>query len=451
MSAAANQNHAAAETHLVYGLGATGISVARHMQREGVNAKFVDSRNDPPGAEELQRILPDAVSQFGKTPKKLLDNVSRVIVSPGIADSDSFLKKARKAGVEVVSDIQLFADAAPAPLVAITGSNGKSTVTTLLALMCEAAGKTVYAGGNLGTPALDLLAKDRPDFYILELSSFQLQRTSKLPAKASVLLNVSPDHLDWHGSEEAYRDAKLRVFAHAEAAVINRAEAFSDTELPESLHCVTIGLDEPDADQYGLLEEDGQVFLARGDQPLLATDDLALVGLHNCANALAALACGELLGLDLAAMLQVLHEFPGLPHRMQALGSVRDVHYINDSKATNVGAAIASVESIDGFIVLIAGGQGKGGDFEKLARATCARLRAVVLIGEDAELLAEAYADLAPVLTAGSMDRAVQMAADAAQLGDTVLLAPACASFDQYDNYQYRGDDFCKHVAELPQ
>jgi UDP-N-acetylmuramoylalanine--D-glutamate ligase len=386
---------------------------------------------------------------IGQTPKSLLKKTSRIVVSPGIADSDDFLQSARKAGVEIVSDIELFVQESTAPLIAITGSNGKSTVTTLLSLMCLAAGRNALAGGNLGVPALDLLAEDEPDFYLLELSSFQLQRTSHLPAKVAVLLNVSADHLDWHASEDEYRQAKYRIFNEAEAAVVNRADEDVDKHLPKKMHRVSFGLDQPEAGQYGLLVDEGEVFLARGDQLLLSVSDVAMVGAHNHANALAALAAGELMGLELSAMLQVLNEFPGLPHRMQPAGTIAGVQYINDSKATNVGAAIASVESVDSPVVLIAGGQGKGGDFDKLATKTCSRLKAVVLIGEDADEIEKAYEDLTPTRRASDMLAAVNCAAEFAENGDTVLLAPACASFDQHDNYQARGDAFCQAVGTL--
>jgi UDP-N-acetylmuramoylalanine--D-glutamate ligase len=453
MSAAAKRKPAtkrsAKRKELVFGLGSTGLSVARYLARNDVDAIFVDSRAAPPGVDSLAEICPDAQVVLGEPPKKLLRNTSRIIVSPGIADSNSFLQAARDAGVEIVSDIELFMGEASAPVVAVTGSNGKSTVTTLLALMCAAAGKTGLAGANLGVPALDLLLEDEPDFYILELSSFQLQRTQSLPVKVAVLLNISADHLDWHASEEEYRDAKYRVFDQAEAAVFNRADDAVAAHIGSDLPALDFGLDEPEEGSYGLREEEGDLFLARGDQLLLSVSDLAMVGVHNQANCLAALAAGQLLGLDISPMLQVLHEFPGLPHRMQAAGEFGGVQYINDSKATNVDAAIASVESIAGAVVLIAGGQGKGGNFDKLATTTCGHLRAAVLIGEDAVLLADAFADITPIEHAGDMQEAVRTAAAVAESGDTVLLAPACASFDQYPNYQARGEDFTLAIEAL--
>ena len=436
--------------NLVFGLGITGMSVARYLKRNGIDALFVDSRSEPPGLDELHELLPDADVILGENATVQLSNINRIIASPGVADSEPMLTVARKAGIDVVSDIELFAQDAEAPIVAVTGSNGKSTVTTLLALMCDAAGMTALAGANLGEPALDLLLQDKPDLYVLELSSFQLQRTETLPAKVAVLLNVSADHLDWHESEKNYRNAKYRIFRNAAAAVISRNDPDIAKHVSKGTRIVSFGLDVPEDEHYGLREEEGGEFLARGEQLLLATSELALVGRHNQLNALAALAAGELMGLELPAMLQVLAEFPGLPHRMQLVARKQGVDFINDSKATNVGAAVASVESIDGIIVLIAGGESKGGDFDDLANAVSDRLRAAVLIGSDADRIADALADKAPVVFANDIDDAVVQAAGYAESGDTVLLAPGCASFDQFPNYMARGDAFAAAVQGLP-
>ena len=436
-----------ADKDLVVGLGATGLSIARYLKRSDRNAIFYDSRKEPPGLDALEEIFPDAELRLGDD--KLPKGISRVIASPGIPDSHSLLKKARKKGVEIVSDIELFAREAERPFVAVTGSNGKSTVTTLLYHMCRADGRAVLAGGNLGEPALDLLDQDAPDIYVLELSSFQLQRTAHLPAKAALLLNVSPDHLDWHASEAEYRAAKYRIFDDVDAAVVNRTD---EEAAQRAQHCgrvVSFGLDAPATDQYGIREDNGEKYLACGDALLLAVRDLALYGVHNQLNALAALAAGQLIGLDMGAMLQVLVEFRGLSHRMQFVARISAVDYINDSKATNVAAAVASVESVEGMLVLIAGGDGKGGDFSELAEAVEGKLRGAVLIGKDAEQIAHALNTVMPVHFAENMESAVHMAATCAESDDTVLLAPACASLDQYDNYMVRGDAFCEAVEAL--
>jgi len=435
------------DKNLVVGLGATGLSIARYLKRSDADAIFYDSREEPPGIDELNEIWPDADVRLGK--KTLPNGVHRVIASPGVEDSHPLLKKARKKKLEVISDIELFAHEAQKPFVAVTGSNGKSTVTTLLYLMCRADGRNVLAGGNLGEPALDLLDEDTPDIYVLELSSFQLQRTRNLHAEVALLLNVSPDHLDWHADEAEYRAAKYRIFDEVDAAVINRADEESAKKVKHCGRVVSFGLDAPEEGQYGIREEDGEKYLACGETLLISIRDLALYGVHNQLNALAALAAGDLLGLEMSSMLQVLVEFPGLPHRMQFVARIGAVDYINDSKATNVAAAVASIDSVDGMLVLVAGGQGKGGAFGELAEAIEGKLRGAVLIGEDAEKIARALDTVMPVHFAENMESAVHMAATCAESDDTVLLAPACASFDQFDNYMARGDAFADAVEAL--
>ncbi len=437
-----------AKKDLVVGLGATGLSIARYLNRSGQDATFVDSRDEPPGIDELSEVWPDADVSLGNM--QLPKNTDRIIVSPGIADNEPLLKEARKAKIEIVSDIELFARETKAPFVAITGSNGKSTVTTLLYHMGRAAGQETLAGGNLGEPALDLLEYDTPDLYVLELSSFQLQRTDSLPAAVAVLLNVSPDHLDWHASKKEYEQSKYRIFREADAAVINRADKRAAKETKKMDNVVSFGMDQPEDGQYGIRNEEGTDYLVRGNTMLIATSDMEMYGLHNQANALAALAAGELLGFDMAAMLQVLDEFPGLPHRMQFVARKGAVDFINDSKATNIAAAVASIESVNGMVVFVAGGEGKGGDFADLAVALENKLRAAVLIGTDAAAIASALDTVMPVYFAQDMEDAVLQAASFAESEDTVLLAPACASFDQFDNYAARGDSFRAVVEALP-
>jgi UDP-N-acetylmuramoylalanine--D-glutamate ligase len=398
--------------------------------------------------QELEDAWPDADVVFGKM--SLPDDVSRLIVSPGIPDKEPLIRKARKAELEVVSDIELFAREAEVPYAAITGSNGKSTVTTLLYHMARAAGNETLAGGNLGEPALDLLSVQNPDLYVLELSSFQLLRTESLAAAVAVLLNITPDHLDWHRSEKEYRDSKYRIYKGAAAAVVNRVDKRALKETRDFESVISFGMDEPEDGHYGIRVEDDVTYLARGNTMLIATTDMAMYGRHNQENALAALAAGELLGFGMPAMLQVLNEFPGLPHRMQFVARKGSVDYINDSKATNVAAAVASVESVDSMIVLVAGGEGKGGKFEDLAAALENKLRAAVLIGTDAERIADALDTVMPVYFARDMQDAVEQAASYAESDDAVLLAPACASLDQFENYAARGDAFAAAVEALP-
>ncbi|MAD91988.1 MAG: UDP-N-acetylmuramoyl-L-alanine--D-glutamate ligase [Gammaproteobacteria bacterium] len=433
--------------NLVLGLGKTGLSVARYLKRNNINATYFDTRNNPPGASELVKISPKAKLLLGDI--KLTKDIDRIIVSPGISDRYPLLVKARNEDIEIISDIELFTQVVSIPFVAITGSNGKSTVTTLLNQMCLADGLSAAAGGNLGEPALDLLIKEKSEIYILELSSFQLQRTFRLPAKISILLNVTPDHLDWHTDESEYRRAKYRVFREAKFAVFNRAD---DKAFEYVKHCsrsISFGLDCPKDKQYGLRTYNDEAYLAHGKSILMPVAKLGTQGIHNQLNALAALAAGDLLGLSISAMLKVLKEFSGLPHRMQYVAQIKNVNYINDSKATNVAASIASIKSIKSKLILIAGGDGKGGNFSDIGIVVKDKLRGAILIGKDAKNIAKAIGTEVPVFFADSMRDAVNKAAGYAKHHDTVLLSPACASFDQYNNYAERGESFCSAVEAL--
>lgn len=449
MNAAAHTFDASAPRTLVYGLGGTGLSLARYLKRRGAEALFLDSRAEPPGVQDLRALLPDAEIMLGDVDESRLAGVSRIAVSPGIPEHDELLGRLRDTGIELVSDIDLFVEDCEAPFVAITGSNGKSTVTTLIEKMCEEAGVSALAGGNLGKAALDLLAEDTPEFYVLELSSFQLQRTRHLPAAVSVLLNISPDHLDWHSDEAEYRAAKRRIFDQADAVVFNRDDAA--TRPADSGHgqAISFGLEEATGEELGLIAVDGEEHLASGRSALMPVRDIALVGRHNYANALAAIAVGRLIGLPDAAMTTALSKFGGLRHRMQHVRELDGVHYINDSKATNVGAAIAAVLSVDGPVILLAGGQGKGGDFDALAEAVAPKLKAIAVFGEDAAKLEAAFSGKTEVIPVADMATAIREARQRASAGDTVLLAPACASFDQFRNFPARGDAFCDRVMEL--
>ncbi|AOU99766.1 UDP-N-acetylmuramoylalanine--D-glutamate ligase [Acidihalobacter yilgarnensis] len=435
--------------NLVVGLGATGLSVARHLAARGESFAVADSRADPPGLERLKAECVPLEIHLGAFDRSLFHRARRLIVSPGVAVSSPAILEAQAAGAEVLGDIELFARCAHAPVIAITGSNGKSTVTTLVGEMARRAGLNVVMGGNLGTPALDLLAEPEPDLYVLELSSFQLETTHSLRPRAAVVLNVSPDHLDRYESIAAYAQAKARVYAGAGHCVVNRDDPLAASLVGE---CATtgFGLGEPLLPgDYGLSCVDGIHWLMRGQRPLLAANTLRMAGRHNLANALAALALGDEAGLPLTAMLAALRDFPGLPHRCQWVGQYGGADWYNDSKGTNVGATLAAIEGLDGPLVLIAGGQAKGQDFTSLRAALSERARGVVLIGIDAARLREALSDAVPLVEAADMEAAVRAAADFAQAGDRVLLSPACASLDMYANYAARGDSFVRAFEAL--
>jgi UDP-N-acetylmuramoylalanine--D-glutamate ligase len=383
----------------------------------------------------------------------LLDGASQVLMSPGVPLEEPIARAARERGIEVLGDVELFARHVRAPVIGVTGTNGKSTVTSLVARMAAAAGRTVLAGGNLGIPALDLLEQPVPDLYVLELSSFQLETTTSLHLQAAVVLNVSADHLDRYPSVAAYARAKARIFAKAATVVLNADDPLvSAMGAPDEgnahTRTVTFSIERSDAD-FTLLRAGTQTLLARRGEGLLDVSRMKIAGLHNAANALASLALGEAAGLPMAAMLAALESFPGLPHRSEWIAEVAGVRFVDDSKGTNVGATIAAVAGMPGPLVMIAGGIGKGQDFTPLAQAFRGKVRHVVLIGKDAPVLAAALQGVCPTQTAVSMQEAVVAAARAASKGDTVLLSPACASFDMFRDYGHRGDVFAAAVREL--
>ena len=440
---------------VVVGLGKTGASCLRYLAKRGIPVRATDSRRAPPGLAELGALADSLDLRLGGFDLSLLDGASQILISPGVSLEEPIARAARERGIEVLGDIELFARHVHAPVIGITGTNGKSTVTTLVARMAAAAGRRVLAGGNLGVAALDLLEQPTPDLYVLELSSFQLETTSSLKLLAAVVLNVSADHLDRYPSMAAYARAKSRIFAHAATVVLNADDPLVAAMRGAALRTVTFSIATRDAERGGLpadfslLREGAKTFLAGHGSALLDTARLKISGLHNAANALAALALGEAAGLPMPAMLEALESFPGLPHRSEWIADVAGVRYVDDSKGTNVGATSAAVAGMAGPLVMIAGGQGKGQDFTPLAQAFRGKVRHAVLIGKDAALLAAALTGVCTVETAASMPEAVAAAARAARAGDTVLLSPACASFDMFRDYGHRGEVFAAAVRDL--
>ena len=437
---------------IVVGLGKSGMSLVRFLANRGVPFAVADTRENPPELATLRRDYPHVEVRCGELDADFLCRAAELYVSPGLALATPALQQAAARGVTLSGDIELFARHAKAPIVAISGSNAKSTVTTLVGDMAAAAGKRVAVGGNLGTPALDLLADDI-DLYVMELSSFQLETTHQLGAEVATVLNVSEDHMDRYSGLPAYHLAKHRIFRGARQVVVNRQDALSRPLLTESQPCWTFGLNRPDFKGFGLIEEGGEKHLAYEFKTLMPVSELKIRGGHNQANALAALALGHAVGLPFDAMLATLRQFGGLEHRCQWLRERQGVSYYNDSKATNVGAALAAIEGlgvdIAGKLVLIAGGDGKGADFQPLAASVAAHCRAVVLLGRDAEQIAAVLGDRVPLVRVHTLDEAVQRSAELAQAGDAVLLSPACASLDMFKNYEERGQLFARAVEAL--
>jgi UDP-N-acetylmuramoylalanine--D-glutamate ligase len=438
---------------VVVGLGKTGASCLRYLSKRGVAVSGTDSRRSPPGLAELGDLANSLDLRLGGFDLSLLDGATQVLMSPGVSLEEPIARAARERGIEVLGDVELFARNVHAPVIGVTGTNGKSTVTTLVARMAAAAGRRVLAGGNLGVPALDLLEQPAPDLYVLELSSFQLETTSSLHLQAAVVLNVSADHLDRYVSVAEYALAKSRILAHAATVVLNADDPLVSAmrgAVPRggAVRTVTFSIERTDAD-FCLLRTATQTLLARHGEGLLDVARLKITGLHNAANALAALALGDAAGLPMPTMLEALESFPGLPHRSQWIADVAGVRFVDDSKGTNVGATIAAVAGMPGPLVMIAGGEGKGQDFTPLAQAFRGKARHVVLIGKDAPALAAAIEGVCTTESAASMPAAVAAAARAARAGDTVLLSPACASFDMFRDYGHRGDVFAAAVRDL--
>jgi UDP-N-acetylmuramoylalanine--D-glutamate ligase len=429
---------------VVVGLGKTGLACARHLRARGVEVAITDSRAQPPELERARRELPDVRLALGGFDAALLAEASEVVVSPGVSLREPALAAAQARGVPFVSEIELFARAASAPVVAITGSNGKSTVTTLAGLMAERAGHDVAVGGNLGTPALELLRQPEAELYVLELSSFQLEKTESLRPAAAVVLNISADHMDRYDSLADYAAAKQRIYRQAEVCIVNA----DDPAVPAMVDgdAVRFSVQGVEPQGWGVAQRGGEEWILRGHEPVLRASELRIPGRHNLANALAALALGEATGLPREAMIAALREFTGLAHRTQWIGEAAGITWYDDSKGTNVGATLAAVAGMSQPVILIAGGEGKGQDFAPLGPALAERARALVLIGRDAPLIEAAVAGVVPTVRATSMDEAVQRARELARAGDVVLLSPACASFDMFQGYTHRGEVFRQAV-----
>lgn len=439
---------ATTERRMVLGLGVTGCSVARWWCRQGLPFTAADTRAEFAQLPEVQAALGGHEAHFGDIAPTVLDGVSELVVSPGIALDHPLVQRARTNGTRVIGDIDLFMAQAKAPVIGITGSNGKTTVTALVGHLLAQCGKRVAVGGNLGTPALDLLADD-VDFYVLELSSFQLERSEDLGLTVATVLNVSADHLDRHGSLPLYHQAKHRIFRATQAVVANRADPLTLPLLEAPVDVVLWRPDEPDLAELGTRWIDGVQYICRGFDALIAVEALQLQGKHNVANVLAALACGVAAGVPLEALVAGVGDFAGLPHRCEKIADSQGVLWINDSKGTNTGATLAALEGLGGNrnVILIAGGVGKGQDFSVLAPAAKRHCKRVLTLGESAREIELVLGAHVPCQRVGSVEAAVERAGQLSEQGDVVLLSPACASFDQFSGYQARGEAFRQAVT----
>ena len=431
---------------LVIGLGATGLSCIRYLISKNYSVIVADSRQNPPKLTEFKKDFPAIEIHLGKFSEAVFAKAGTVIVSPGVSLDEPCIQHAIQNHIPVIGDVEIFAREARAPIIAITGSNGKSTLTTLMGELITDSGLKAVVCGNIGLPVLDALAQPIPDYYVVELSSFQLDTTHSLKAKLAVVINVSPDHMDRYATLDHYRASKQRVYRHCEHAIVNADESEIWKNLTLQKAPIEFTLQHPNQTQWGI--RDG--FLAHGEKKLIAITDLLLQQRHNNQNYLAALAMGTCLQLPMESMLRTLKRFTGLEHRCQLVKKVDGVSWYNDSKATNVGAAIAAIESmaqsIPGKLILLAGGDSKGVSLLPLQEPVKKHVSHVILFGKDADLLDAALRDYTPVSRVATLREGVRCAKKIAQSGDVVLLAPACASLDQYENYAARGRDFVEAV-----
>ncbi len=432
---------------LIVGLGKTGFSIARFLAAQGLRFAITDTRAAPPYLGEFRETFPDAAVFMGGFQAAAFEAATHLIVSPGVSLQEPLIRSAVLRGLRVLGDLDLFACMARAPVLAITGANGKSTVTTLVGLMAEANGTRARVGGNLGTPMLDLL-DEGAQIYVLELSSFQLESSHLLEPLAATVLNISPDHMDRYEGLDDYAQAKQRIFNGQGLMVLNRDDPRVAAMATVGREIVWFSLDDPSAD-YGVRRMEGDEWVTCQGQPLLKTSEIKLRGRHNLANVLASLALADRAGFSREACLRALRSFAGLEHRAQWVGDFAGISWINDSKATNVGACIAALNGMEKPVILIAGGDGKGADFRVLRDAVARKVKALVLMGRDAGLIEQAVGDLVKTVRVNAMRQAVEAAKGLAQAGDVVLLAPACASLDQFKDYQERGRVFAEEAGRM--
>ncbi len=443
---------------LVLGLGETGLSMVRWLSAQSARLRVADSRNAPPGLDQAAMYVAQEQIFCGNFNDALFDGIELIAISPGVPMRDPAVERAIARGIEVVGDIELFAQSLPKDnhprILAITGSNGKTTVTSMVEHLCKAAGKDTVAAGNISPAVLDVVLErgaNQPEVWVLELSSFQLETTSSLHADAATVLNISEDHLDRYASMAEYSAAKARIFAGCGTQVLNRDDARCMSIARKDCTTITFGLNKPDTEgDFGIERADGEIWLMQGTQRLMKASELQVVGLHNVANALAALALSRAIDFPMSILLDALRSFKGLPHRVERVAEIGGVTYYDDSKGTNVGATIAALQGLGRKAVLIAGGEGKGQDFAPLRAAVAQHARAVVLIGRDAPLIEAALSGCGVnVVHAEDMNDAVYQATRLAHKDDAVLLSPACASFDMFRNYEHRADVFVESVQEL--
>lgn len=437
------QNKPQRQRALVVGLGDTGLSCVRFLVSEGWDVSVADTRDIPPQLSRLHSELPDVPITTGSFTNELFNDTELIIVSPGLSLKEKHLSWAIDHGKQVIGDVELFARTVRAPVIAISGSNGKSTVTSLVGEIATKSGLKTAVGGNIGVPVLDLLRQAEPDAYVLELSSFQLETLSSLNAKAATVLNVSADHMDRYNSISDYAETKKRVFNGDGVMVLNRDDPLVMAMAKEQRDIRTFGVAQPETDKdYGLTDISGEQWITAGPEPLVPVKEIQLIGTHNLYNVMAAVALCEVMGMDKKIIREAVKIYRGLPHRCEIVAEDKGISWINDSKATNVGATEAALGGMDRPVHLILGGEGKNADFSQLREIVSSKTKSVVLIGRDADKIEKALSPLPSIAKARDLGEAIQLAGKAAMSGEVVLLSPACASFDMFENFEHRGETF---------
>lgn len=436
----------------VVGLGKTGISAVAFLRKQGFKVTALDTRVNPPGLEEVKAHYPEVPLYLGELPLDILKTAKLIVLSPGLSIHHPALEACEALKIPIFSDIELFSHYHKGPVLGITGSNGKSTVTMLVAHILKGAGVPSKMGGNIGIPVLDLLPMDSHESAVLELSSFQLDSTESLCVSVACILNITPDHMDRYATFDDYVNSKHRIYKHCTKAVVNRDEPITMPK-DKNIPVVSYGLSEPKAGEYGIRTENNTVWLVRGDTKIVDTARLKLAGKHNWANVLASIAMVEQFNIPLQTLRDLLESFTGLPYRCEWRAELKGVPWYNDSKGTNVGATLAAIQGLahdnSKNIILIAGGQGKGADFSCLQDSVGKHVKMAVLYGEDGHKIQQGIEHHTAIHKAHTLEEAVNLAHDKSQKGDVVLFSPACASFDMFKNFEHRGDVFNQLVKGL--
>ncbi len=434
-----------ATNYLVIGAGITGWSVAQYLHAQNKSFRIMDTRDIPPYAAQLKKMLAKQNICFGRLNQEWMNKADVIVLSPGVSPQTPELKAAGANGVEIIGDVELFARRTQKPYIAITGSNGKSTVTMLVTAILNSQGIVAKAGGNIGTPALSLLDDEDSDMFVLELSSFQLETSTSLQAVAATVLNISADHLDRHENFEQYARIKYSIYENAGRKVFLRNAQNSNHD------GISFGLDEPAKHDYGIQNMGAERWLVCGRKKLIKSSELPLLGTIGELNVLAAFAlCRDYIH-DQAAALSAIRNFKGLPHRCELVVEHENVQWVDDSKGTNIGATVAAVQSFDQSQILIVGGIHKGGSLKPLEQIVDKKVRVVIAYGQDKEIFVNALQRFSEVQTAESLENVVQIAAERVKPGEVVLFSPACASFDMFADYQERGKAFQRAVKRVLQ